>query len=105
MASAVHNMDPNADNVIILSSPSDGKYFACWNDSPFDNLDMFDQLPSSMLEQDTQVSESNNTEDNQTPFETPATKEPDDTIRIIPEGSVYCHLLEDKLRVVRGSEW
>jgi hypothetical protein len=44
---------------------------------------MFDQLPSSMLEQDTQVSESNNTEDNQTPFETPATKEPDDTIRII----------------------
>jgi hypothetical protein len=92
MASAVHAIDPNTDTAIILRSPGDGKHFACCDDSAFDNLDMFDQLPFTMLEQDTQVSDSNNTDDDQMHFETTATKKPDDTIPIIPEGSVLYYV-------------
>lgn len=53
MASVIYEIDPDADTVIILRSPEDGEYFACWDDSPFDNLDILDQLPFSITEQDT----------------------------------------------------
>jgi hypothetical protein len=89
MASTIYEIDPNADTVIILRSPMDGEYFARWDDSAFDNLEVLDQLPFSMNEY-VEVLDANDTEVHQASAE--------DVVPIIPEGSVLyyvssCHLM------------
>ncbi|KAI4644076.1 uncharacterized protein J4E78_009659 [Alternaria triticimaculans] len=88
MAPVVHEIDPDADTVIILRSPGDGEYFAWWDDSPFDNLDILDQLPFSMKEWDTKMSISDDIEVHQPPARAFITKESDWVILNVPEGSV-----------------
>ncbi|KAI4714352.1 hypothetical protein J4E89_000031 [Alternaria sp. Ai002NY15] len=88
MAPVVHEIDPDADTVIILRSPGDGEYFAWWDDSPFDNLDILDQLPFSMKEWDTKMSISDGIEVHQSPARAFITKESDWVILNVPEGSV-----------------
>ncbi|KAI4915328.1 hypothetical protein J4E85_010453 [Alternaria conjuncta] len=88
VAPVVHEIDPDADTVIILRSPGDGEYFAWWDDSPFDNLDILDQLPFSMKEWDTKMSISDDIEVHQSPARAFITKELDWVILNVPEGSV-----------------
>ena len=88
MAPVIHEIDPDADTVIILRSPGDGEYFAWWDDSPFDNLDILDQLPFSMKEWDTKMSISDDIEVHQSPARTFTTKRSDWVFPNVPEGSV-----------------
>ena len=88
MAPVIHEIDPDADTVIILRSPGDGEYFAWWDDSLFHNLDILDQLPFSMKEWDTKMSISDDIEVHQSPARAFITKESDWVILNVPEGSV-----------------
>lgn len=92
MASVIYEIDPDVDTVIILRSPEDGEYFACWDDSPFDNPDILDQLPFSMPEWDTQMTISDDVEVHQSPAETFAIKRSAFRFPSVPEGYILYYV-------------
>ena len=91
MASAQHEIDPNADTIIILRSPGNPEYFALWDNSPFENLDALAQLPFSLAAEDIETMNTNDTTVHQAPTEGITTTGLEHTIPDVPVGSVlYC---------------
>jgi hypothetical protein len=88
MASAQHEIDPNADTIIILRSPGNPEYFALWDNSPFENLDALAQLPFSLAVEDVETTNTNDTTVHQAPTEVITVPSLEYTIPVVPVGSV-----------------
>jgi hypothetical protein len=91
MASAQHEIDPNADTIIILRSSGNPEYFALWDNSPFENLDALAQLPFCLAAEDVETTNTNDTTAHQAPTEGITNTSLEHTIPVVPVGSVlYC---------------
>ncbi|KAL1797154.1 hypothetical protein ACET3X_003760 [Alternaria dauci] len=96
MASAIHKIDPNGDTIIILRSPANPEYFALWDDSPFDNLDILGQLPFSMADE---VLDKSEAAVHQAPSNDFEIMKSEHTIPDTPVGSILYHVSSAHLRM------